>query len=272
MSANLHADAMETLTLFTWGYWGWGSATDQLIRAVDAVEVARGYKPPMFVDVRISRRVRAPGFNGRAFEQAIGTSRYCWLPELGNVGVLTRGPIRIKDPAAAETLLDIAQACASNSERLLFFCSCEFPGVEGQEGCCHRAVVAGLALQTARRRKLPTQIVEWPGGQPVLGLEVRLRQAEFEKLGRGSRSILIDDPETLADIASIPWFSPVTVRREEESEEESPHYLLLTGPARYKTGGWYLPIYEGLDPDMSDEQIAQRLQELRKRGFEARHA
>jgi hypothetical protein len=38
------------LTLFTWGYWGWGNATHELIRAVDATERQRGFKPPIFFD------------------------------------------------------------------------------------------------------------------------------------------------------------------------------------------------------------------------------
>ena len=37
------------LTMFTWGYWGWGSATRQLLEAVDAAEIDRGFKPPFFV-------------------------------------------------------------------------------------------------------------------------------------------------------------------------------------------------------------------------------
>lgn len=86
---------MEPSTLFTWGYWGWGSATEQLIKAVDAVEVARGFKPPMFVDVRLSRKVRAPGFDGNAFENAVGTSRYRWLDSLGNVAIRDGGAMRI---------------------------------------------------------------------------------------------------------------------------------------------------------------------------------
>src|SRR5688572_1920818 len=140
--------SMEPLTLFTWGYWGWGTATDRLIHAVDAVEASRGYQPPLFVDIRLSRSVRAPGFNGRAFEQALGTTRYRWLEALGNLAIQKGGEMRIKDPAAAETLLDIAEASNQTRQRILFFCSCEFPRVEGPE-CCHRVVVARLVLEAA---------------------------------------------------------------------------------------------------------------------------
>lgn len=46
--------AARSLTIFTWGYWGWGNATENLVEVVDAVERARGYRPPIFVDIRIS--------------------------------------------------------------------------------------------------------------------------------------------------------------------------------------------------------------------------
>jgi hypothetical protein len=36
---------MSRQTLFSWGYWGWGNATEQLVEAVDAVETSRGYQP-----------------------------------------------------------------------------------------------------------------------------------------------------------------------------------------------------------------------------------
>jgi hypothetical protein len=37
-------------TLFTWGYYGWGNVTAQLVEAVEAVEASRGFEPPSFVD------------------------------------------------------------------------------------------------------------------------------------------------------------------------------------------------------------------------------
>ena len=61
-----------TPTLFSWGYYGWGNHTQNLVEAVDAVEASRGFEPPFFVDVRIRRSVRAAGFNGPAFENLLG--------------------------------------------------------------------------------------------------------------------------------------------------------------------------------------------------------
>ncbi len=67
---------MKRLTAFSFGYWGWGNSTERLIQAVDAVERFRGFKPPIFVDTRINRSVRANCFNGNAFGDLLGPSRY----------------------------------------------------------------------------------------------------------------------------------------------------------------------------------------------------
>ena len=65
---------MGVTTPFSFGYRGWGSAVAQLVEAVDAVEASRGCAPPLFVDVRISRSVRARGFDGPAFAHQVGAS------------------------------------------------------------------------------------------------------------------------------------------------------------------------------------------------------
>lgn len=258
---------MEPLTLFTWGYWGWGTATDQLIQAVDAVEAARGYRPPLFVDIRISRSVRAPGFNGRAFELAVGASRYRWIDALGNVGILDGGSLRIKDPSAADTLLDIAKASASTRQRVLFFCSCEFPGVEGNG--CHRVTVARLVLTAAKRRRILTQVVEWPGGEPLLeGFRLQLSPYALDKALRSGKTIPLEEPVRLAAMAGVPWCSVVDLRYQGGDDEEP--FLRITGPARYKKGGWYLPIYEDiLDNELSLKEIRRKITNLRRNsGFE----
>src|SRR5438874_12696499 len=115
---------MEPLTLFSWGYWGWGTCVPRLMEAVDAAEAARGYRPPMFVDIRISRSVRAPGFRGEAFAKLVGASRYVWMDDLGNEAIVQRGELRIKNPDAAEILFDLATEHAKKRQRVVFFCAC----------------------------------------------------------------------------------------------------------------------------------------------------
>jgi hypothetical protein len=65
------------ITLFSWGYWGWGNATEQLVESADLAEKKRGFKPPVFVDIRRKRQGRAKGFVGDAWRQAGELCEYC---------------------------------------------------------------------------------------------------------------------------------------------------------------------------------------------------
>jgi hypothetical protein len=136
---------MEKQTIFTFGYYGWGNHTPQLVEAVDTVERSRGFEPPLSVDIRIRRTVRAKGFQGNAFEKLLGQDRHRWMKSLGNKFIQTRtGPnIQIAEPA--DELLDLAIESANHKLRLLFFCSCQWPRENG-EIACHRMTVAGLVL------------------------------------------------------------------------------------------------------------------------------
>src|SRR3954465_6195252 len=92
---------MKPLAAFTWGYWGWGNAAPELVKAVDALERTRGFKPPLFADIRLSRSVRAPGFRDRAYEDLVGPARYVWMPKLGNQRFRTGGDPRALVAAAS---------------------------------------------------------------------------------------------------------------------------------------------------------------------------
>lgn len=70
------------LTLFTFGYWGWGSATGELIRAIDSAERKKGFSPPVFFDIRLKRSVRAKGFRDDAFERLLPKGRYDLAPRM----------------------------------------------------------------------------------------------------------------------------------------------------------------------------------------------
>jgi hypothetical protein len=233
---------MSATTLFSFGYWGWGNAVPQLVAAVDAVEAARGFRPPLFVDVRISRAVRAKGFDGDALARFVGASRYLWLDGLGNLAIRDGGAMRLKDPSTADRLLDAALECARERCRLLFFCACEVPCT------CHRALVAGCAIEAARRRRLAVEVVEWPGGDPV-SLDVVLPRAAFNKVRRGARGIPLAEPVDLARVAAVPWGSLVAVRSDDDPAV--PTWRVLTGPARHGPRGWFLPVldvYDGEPP------------------------
>ena len=159
---------MKPITAFSFGYWGWGNSTEQLVKAVDSVERSRGFKPPVFIDVRIRRVVRAKGFSGTAFEELLGPKRHHWVKRLGNERILSgNGPrIKIADPTAANDLLDHVCAAALDDRRIIFFCGCEWPKCAGKV-YCHRTRVGTLLLAAARRQGIELTLAEWPGGKPT---------------------------------------------------------------------------------------------------------
>jgi hypothetical protein len=217
----------SAVTMFMFGYWGWGSETKLLLELTAAVERDRGFGPPCFVDVRISRSVRAAGFRERAFEELAGPDRYRWMPALGNKRVAEHeSGIAIADPHAAEKLLDLALERARRDQRLIFFCACEFPG-SSQAPLCHRRVVGDLLLAVAKRRRVPLRLGEWPGGPPV-DIDVEVPLDDLFKLRDTTTALKTDlPPEALA---AMPWGSRVTARSGEFG------YPFVSGPARVSRG------------------------------------
>jgi hypothetical protein len=187
------------LTIFKWGYWGWGNATKELVRLVDAIESKRGFKPPLFVDIRIRRSVQAEGFRDDKFEQTVGKSRYRWMRDLGNQSVIDKNEqIKIRRPEAAAELLDLAQECAREGQRIIYFCSCEWPCY------CHRTTVAKLLVTEARRRRHAVEVVEWPGGEPDMRPQLVTVSPKSMRRFRKSGYLALDgkfDPIMLGGLA-----------------------------------------------------------------------
>ncbi len=202
---------MSTPTIFTWGYYGWGNATPNLVEAVDAVETSRGFKLPIFVDIRIRRSGRAAGFTGPAFERLLGPQRHHWMKSLGNKFIETRsGPnIQIDNPMMADELLDLAVESARHMQRLLFFCSCQWPRCEG-EIHCHRATVAELVLKAAEKRGVHVEIVEWPGGAPG-AIDLNVISRIFASVGKGRMTVPLGERPNLAEVCALPWGSIATL-------------------------------------------------------------
>lgn len=238
------------VTLFSWGYYGWGNHTSKLVEAVDAAESGRGFQPPIFVDVRIRRSVRAAGFTGPAFEKLLGPGRHRWMKSLGNNFIQTRTgpPIQIAKPEAAEELLDLAVESGKSKQRLLFFCSCQWPRSEG-EIACHRCTVAALVLAAANRRKVPVEVVEWPGGEPKhIDLDVSTR--EFRAVRSGRKSVSLSASVELAEVAALPWCSVATLHAGGNALHR------IVGPAARQGDGWVLPVLDtapGPDAGLEDD-------------------
>ena len=250
---------MGHTTLFTWGYYGWGNATAQLVEAVDTVETCRGFQPPIFVDIRIRRTVRAQGFQGSAFEKLLGPSRHRWMKSLGNRYIETRtGPtIQIADPSAAEELLDLALEAARNDQRILFFCGCQYPRCNG-DITCHRTTVAELVLKASEKRGEPVEIVEWPGGEPKQ-IDLDVTPKVFAAVRKGRMTVPLSKQPDLAEVAGLPWCSISTLH----SEGEKLHRVV--GPVTWQKGQWALPVLSYFpDADTGLAEYEKEAEELRR--------
>jgi hypothetical protein len=232
-----------SVTLFSWGYWGWGNATPHLVQATDAAEAAKGFRPPIFIDVRLRRQGRAKGFVGNAFRDLVGESRYRWLQDLGNLAIATGAQgVRIKNPAAVSKLLELAVQAADEGRRVIFYCACEFPSLDGKL-TCHRLEVGDLLLEHAKKADQPITIVEWPGGKPI---ETRLKvdRKIFSAVMRGRTSIPFKT-DRLHDLAGLPWGTLLALECEGDATSE----YVAVGPAKFATSTkrasfWYLPVIE----------------------------
>jgi hypothetical protein len=250
---------MMPVTIFTWGYYGWGNATPQLVEAVDAVEASRSFQPPLFVDIRIRRTVRAKGFQGNAFEKLLGPSRHRWMKSLGNKFIQTRtGPnIQIAKPSAADDLLDLALDAECRKQRLLFFCSCQWPRCEG-EIACHRTTVAGLVLEAAKRRGVSVEVVEWPGGEPNQ-IDLDVTPQVFAAMRKGRMTVPLGKQPNLAEVAGLPWCSVVTLHSHPDK------LLRVVGPAIRQPDKWVLPVLHlAFDPATNLAEYDKEAQKLRE--------
>jgi hypothetical protein len=209
-------DLCDSLTVFSFGYEGYGSGTARFVAAVDKVERERGFEPPLWVDARVSRSVRAIGFRDKAFEQLVGLDRYRWMRDLGNERVREgREGIQIRRPEAVADLLRLALDMPRR--RVVFFCSCS-----GSYAGCHRHEVGRLLLRHARAVGAQVRCVEWPGGEPVaLSFDLASNSA-LKRETLDTRGILGE-----AEAAAVPWGSYGILRAAKRAE----HVLL--GPALF---------------------------------------
>ncbi len=257
---------MSTLRLFTWGYWGWGTAADRLIEAVDSVEVARGFALPVFVDIRLRRTGRAPTFVSDRFAQLLGADRYRWFEGLGNRAIADGGTMRIDRPQDARLLLNLAESASNSRRRVIFFCACHLPKRYPNE--CHRCEVSRLTLAEAKGRKLRAETVEWPGGEPELRM-IELSRDAFTKVRQGAKSIPLGQSSAVAVWGAVPWYSVLTVR-----ERSGKGVIAVrSGPAMYRDdrGGWHLPVFgEAVESNEADNLFRKSVRLFTEHGFTAR--
>ena len=244
------------MTVFSWGYWGWGSSTRQLRDMVDAVEGARAFRPPVFVDIRLSRSVRATGFRDHAFEKLLGSKRYTWMRALGNRRIGTgRGGIEIADPKAVAHLMDVVIASAAERRRVVFFCACGSPRHEGKVRC-HRDVVAQLLVRHARKFGKAMEVVEWPGGEPS-ELDLAIDSSALSALRRGRKAVPLPARGGVATVGALPLGSIVTLRAGPEAQPA------LVDRVSYRRG-WFLELFGPVLPEDTVRMLQKDSKRLRR--------
>ncbi len=227
---------MARITIFSFGYYGWGNATDQLVRSVDCVEKERGFRTPLFVDTRINRSVRAKGFNGTAFQERVGERRYRWMKSLSNKRIQSgTGPkIQIADPDAAKTLLDLAVERHEKDHRIIFYCSCGYPKCDGRIAC-HRFSIGTLLIKAAQKQGIALRVVEWPGGNPQR-VHLNVDADVFDSVSNGRMTIPLRKRFRMAELAALPHCSTATLRCDRRKIHR------LVSPAHMAGGEWNLPV------------------------------
>ncbi|WP_257456905.1 hypothetical protein [Archangium lipolyticum] len=250
------------LTVFAWGYEGWGNSTRELLRAFDAVEQARGFQPPVFVDVRVRRQVRAVGFLDDAFEQRAGRARYRWFPGLGNAAVGTgEGPMRLVTPADAYELLGLALAQRRQRRRVVFFCSCGSPF---SARTCHRQLVRRALLSSARSIGVKASVQEWPGGplrERVLA-ELPVREESLESLLGGAQALRLG--RELPHVRFLAWPAGGLLRLRYRDRSQ----LVSVAAARFHAGEWKMPLYvHPVEEGDSAERLLHHARRFRREGM-----
>jgi hypothetical protein len=252
---------------FSWGYWGWGGSTRELVKAFDAAEKLRGFAPPVFVDVRVRRTVRAVGFCGDAFEKRLGSERYRWMDGLGNQGVADRSrDMYLRDATKVRDLLDLVVDAHARQRHVIFFCACRDPRRDGTR-TCHRDLVGELLVKEARRRRVALAVVEWPGSSPLHLVAVFPPEAARASLG-DAQGVRVPRGMSPAVAVSIPWGSYALV------EGRDGAVPLIVGPAVHAHGRWALRVpWTVPEPPWTEIRVRKAIMSLRRGwGHEPRYS
>ena len=253
----------DSLTAFSWGYKGWGNATAAVIEVFDAVEQRRGFAPPIFVDIRQGRGVRAEGFCGASgsFERKLGKKRYRWMSDLGNMAVRTRrGPMRLVGGAAVYELLGLMLRAREEDRRVVFFCSCRSPCEYAK---CHRRLVSRKLIRAAQRLNLALRLEEWPGGgtsrRVTMSLRVQAQQIADLVKGKSRRSIDLGRSRPETKLLSLPVGSLVRIQNGRMHMNVSVRKVVLWA-GRWRL--YFLASFGG--PSVTQARLAQQAKNLRR--------
>ena len=142
------------------------------------------------------------------------------------------------------------------NRRVIFYCACEFPSLDGALAC-HRRTIADLLLAHAKKIGRAISVVEWPGDAPT-ETRISVDKKIFSAIMRGRMSVPFAD-DRLPAFAALPWASCSHV----ECDDDGRTGIVTVGPAKFSasnngTGFWYLPLIEPADPHATKEALLHR--------------
>lgn len=113
--------------------------------------------------------------------------------------------------------------------------------------------------EAAHKRGLRTEVIEWPGGDPV-PTAVSVAEPIVGKVKRGSKSIPIQKSD-IARFAGLPWYSCVAVNSNGRSINA------FCGPAVYEfRADWRLKVLELAEAKLSDSAKRREAANYRAEG------
>ena len=126
--------------------------------------------------------------------------------------------------------------------------------------------MAGLVLEAAKKRGVPVEVVEWPGGEPKQ-IDLDVTPQVFAAVRKGRMTVPLGKRADLAEVAGLPWCSIATL----QSNGEKLHRVV--GPAASQKDGWALPVlYWFFDPATGFSEYEKEAEKVRRGlGLKAAH-
>lgn len=231
---------MRKVTAFSWGDSGWGNATRELLQATAVIERDRGFEPPLFVDIRAKRSVRAEGFRDDAFER-LARKRYRWMPGLGNAAILGRSrKMSLVQPADVYELLGLILAQQKQNRRVVFFCSCRSPF---EAATCHRHVVDRELRRAARQLGVELEVQEWPGGLPKKATtRIRVTTSVIDSVRRGASNVRLGRTRPPPTVLGLPHGSFL------ELKSGTDRLIVSVAAPALIAGQWVSAVFDRVKP------------------------
>lgn len=116
----------------------------------------------------------------------------------------------------------------------------------------------GLLLKAAERAGVPTEVVEWPGGERSR-IELDVSAELFAAVRKGRMTVPLGKSVDLAQVAGLPWCSVATLHAGGDTMRR------VVGPAVRYASGWALPVlFYFFDPDATLDEYEREAVKLRK--------